>query len=75
MPTSTRPHRDATAPAPLSGRAAAAVLAVILLAAFMELLDATIVSVAAAAIAADLRAARPRCSGSSPGTRWPSEPA
>ncbi|GAA1537352.1 MFS transporter [Actinomadura kijaniata] len=56
MPTSTRPHRDATAPAPLSGRAAAAVLAVILLAAFMELLDATIVSVAVAGIAADLRA-------------------
>ncbi|MDA0563333.1 MFS transporter [Streptomonospora sp. S1-112] len=42
--------------APLTGRRAAVVLATVLIAAFMELLDATIVSVAAPAIAADLGA-------------------
>ncbi|PZG45101.1 MFS transporter [Spongiactinospora gelatinilytica] len=45
-----------TSPPVLSGRAAGLVLAAVLLASFMELLDATIVSVAAPAIAADLRA-------------------
>ncbi|NRQ40664.1 MFS transporter, partial [Nonomuraea sp. NN258] len=43
-------------PGLLSGRAAVVVLAAVLIAAFMELLDATIVSVAAPAIAADLGA-------------------
>ncbi|WP_433350396.1 MFS transporter [Microtetraspora malaysiensis] len=53
--TSSRHHSGAT-PTPLSGRAAAVVLAAVLIAAFMELLDATIVSVAAPQIAADLGA-------------------
>ncbi|MEU0485567.1 MFS transporter [Streptosporangium sp. NPDC006013] len=57
MTTSTRPHGGGAAtPALLSGRAAFVVLAVILIADFMELLDATIVSVAAPAIAEDLGA-------------------
>ncbi|MCY7341374.1 MAG: hypothetical protein LH603_05855 [Pseudonocardia sp.] len=45
-----------TAAHTIAGRAAAIVLAVVLIAAFMDLLDATIVSVAAPAIAADLGA-------------------
>ncbi|WP_433415901.1 MFS transporter [Microtetraspora malaysiensis] len=53
--TSSRRHSGAT-PTPLSGRAAAVVLAAVLIASFMELLDATIVSVAAPQIAADLGA-------------------
>lgn len=57
MTTSTHPHRGgATTPTLLSGRTAFVVLAVILIADFMELLDATIVSVAAPAIAEDLGA-------------------
>ena len=57
MTTSTRPHSGGAAtPALLSGRTAFVVLAVILIADFMELLDATIVSVAAPAIAEDLGA-------------------
>jgi MFS family permease len=57
MTTSTRPQSGgAAAPALLSGRTAFVVLAVILIADFMELLDATIVSVAAPAIAEDLDA-------------------
>ncbi|MDF5751936.1 MFS transporter [Spongiactinospora sp. TRM90649] len=57
MTTSTRPPSgDAAAPALLRGRTAFIVLAVILMADFMELLDATIVSVAAPAIAGDLGA-------------------
>ncbi|MET3804231.1 EmrB/QacA subfamily drug resistance transporter [Nakamurella sp. UYEF19] len=47
--------RTETAPRPaLSGRSATIALAVVLMASFMELLDATIVSVAAPAIALDL---------------------
>jgi EmrB/QacA subfamily drug resistance transporter len=57
MTTSTRSHSGGAAtPALLSGRTAFVVLAVILIADFMELLDATIVSVAAPAIAEDLGA-------------------
>ncbi|MEU7897440.1 MFS transporter [Nonomuraea sp. NPDC049152] len=57
MTTSTHPQRGgATPPTLLSGRTAFVVLAVILIADFMELLDATIVSVAAPAIAEDLGA-------------------
>lgn len=57
MTTSTRPRSGAAAaPALLHGRTAFVVLSVILIADFMELLDATIVSVAAPAIAADLDA-------------------
>ncbi|WP_106400128.1 MFS transporter [Actinocorallia populi] len=57
MTTSARPRSgDDAAPALLTGRAALAVLAAILAASFMELLDATIVSLAAPAIAADLGA-------------------
>ncbi|MFL1428454.1 MULTISPECIES: MFS transporter [unclassified Nocardiopsis] len=52
----TAPPAAATGPPPLTGRTAAVVLAVILIADFMELLDATIVGVAAPAIAADLGA-------------------
>ncbi|MFI6799954.1 MFS transporter [Streptosporangium canum] len=54
--TSPRRHGGATTPALLSGRTAVVVLAAILIADFMELLDATIVSVAAPAIAEDLGA-------------------
>ncbi|WP_329430654.1 MFS transporter [Streptosporangium sp. NBC_01495] len=54
MTTSTRPHDSGATTSLLSGRAAFVVLTVILIAAFMELLDATIVSVAAPAIAEDL---------------------
>ncbi|GII93988.1 MFS transporter [Sinosporangium siamense] len=57
MTTSTRPQSGgAAAPALLYGRIAFVVLAVILIADFMELLDATIVSVAAPAIAEELNA-------------------
>ncbi|MFI7644344.1 MFS transporter [Nonomuraea sp. NPDC049400] len=57
MTTPTRRHSGGAAPVPLlSGRKAAVVLAAILTASFMELLDATIVSVAAPAIAQDLGA-------------------
>ncbi|WP_165781244.1 MFS transporter [Streptosporangium minutum] len=56
MTTSPRLHGGATTPALLSGRTAVVVLAAILVADFMELLDATIVSVAAPAIADDLGA-------------------
>ncbi|MCK9868465.1 MFS transporter [Nocardiopsis dassonvillei] len=57
MSTSSRARADgATAYLPLTGRTAVLVLAVILTADFMELLDATIVSVAAPAIAEDLGA-------------------
>ncbi|MFC9970949.1 MFS transporter [Spirillospora sp. NPDC127200] len=57
MTTSTHPHHGGgTTTAFLSGRRAFLVLAAILVADFMELLDATIVSVAAPAIAADLGA-------------------
>ncbi|GAA2397579.1 MFS transporter [Nonomuraea africana] len=57
MPTSTRSSGGGPATsALLSGRTAVVVLAVILIADFMELLDATIVSVAAPAIAQDLGA-------------------
>lgn len=56
MTTSPRLHGGATTPALLSGRTAVVVLAAILIADFMELLDATIVSVAAPAIAEDLGA-------------------
>lgn len=53
----TAPPAAATGPPPLlTGRTAAVALAVVLVAAFMELLDATIVGVAAPAIAADLGA-------------------
>ncbi|WP_283135082.1 MFS transporter [Rhizohabitans arisaemae] len=48
--------RGAATPALLSGKTAAVVLAAILIAEFVELLDATIVSVAAPAIAEDLNA-------------------
>ncbi|RJL33159.1 MFS transporter [Bailinhaonella thermotolerans] len=53
--TSSRAPADA-GPVLLTGKTAGVVLAAILIAAFMELLDATIVSVAAPAIAADLGA-------------------
>ncbi|MGV9309733.1 MFS transporter [Nonomuraea sp. NPDC003727] len=57
MTTPTRRHGDRTAPALfLTGRTATVVLAAVLTASFMELLDATIVSVAAPAIAQDLGA-------------------
>jgi EmrB/QacA subfamily drug resistance transporter len=57
MSTPTRSHSGRAAPAALlTGRTAAVVLAAILTASFMELLDATIVSVAAPAIAQDLGA-------------------
>ncbi|MGI5170941.1 MFS transporter [Spirillospora sp. CA-253888] len=57
MNTSTHSQHDGgTTTAALSGRRAFLVLAAILIADFMELLDATIVSVAAPAIAADLGA-------------------
>ncbi|MGW5688505.1 MFS transporter [Nonomuraea sp. NPDC003754] len=57
MTTPTRRHGDGAAPALfLTGRTATVVLAAVLTASFMELLDATIVSVAAPAIAQDLGA-------------------
>ncbi|MFD0474317.1 MFS transporter [Nonomuraea thailandensis] len=57
MSAPTRRHGGRAAPeALLTGRTAAVVLAAILTASFMELLDATIVSVAAPAIARDLGA-------------------
>ncbi|MFE3454253.1 MFS transporter [Nonomuraea sp. NPDC059194] len=57
MPATTRLHDGGTTTSPLlAGRTAMAVLAAILTASFMELLDATIVSVAAPAIAHNLRA-------------------
>ncbi|WP_017586118.1 MFS transporter [Nocardiopsis ganjiahuensis] len=56
MTTSSSPRGGIADRALLSGRTAVVVLAVILVADFMELLDATIVSVAAPAIAADLGA-------------------
>lgn len=54
--TSTRDAVPSAAAPQLSGRAAAASLVVILFASFMDLLDATIVTVAAPAIAEDLTA-------------------
>ncbi|MFG3437923.1 MFS transporter [Nonomuraea sp. NPDC047897] len=56
MTTPTHLQGGTAPPTPLSGRTAAVVLTAILAASFMELLDATIVSVAAPAIAHDLGA-------------------
>lgn len=61
MSTPTRRH-DGSA-ALLTGRAAAVALAAILTASFMELLDATIVSVAAPRSPGTSAPARPRSSG------------
>ena len=48
------------------------VLAVILVAEVMDLLDSTVVNVAAPSIRADLGGSTPPSSGSPPATRWPS---
>lgn len=66
MSTSSTPRSPSTAApssptpgarsSPLAGRRAALALCVVLFASFMDLLDVTIVTVAAPAIAADLRA-------------------
>lgn len=56
LPPSSPPRPSALEPAPLTGRRATLALLVVLFASFMDLLDVTIVTVAAPTIASDLQA-------------------
>lgn len=73
--TSPIPTPAQAPPAPatqVAGRAASLALLVVLFASFMDLLDVTIVTVAAPDIVVSLQASEARCNGCSPRTssRW-----
>jgi len=66
------PVTAAPEPEPTGYRWRWVILGIVLIAEIMDLLDSTVITIAAPTVRAELGAAPPPCSGGRPATRWPS---